>query len=97
LIALKLDGLVTLAEFARIETRLAKLATGLFHLEPDLSGLHTEAAASDLEGLSSGVLGTVAERLKAKAEGGGEEAAVAARALRKLFALARRAEAGSPS
>jgi Calcineurin-like phosphoesterase len=97
LIGLKLEGHVTLAEFAQLEARLAKLTTQLFHLEPDLSGLHTEAAASDLEVLSSGVLGTVAERLKAKAAGSGEEAAVAARALRRLFALARRAEAGSAS
>jgi hypothetical protein len=95
LIGLQLDGLVTLAEFARTEARLGKLATQLFHLQPDLAGLQTEAAASDLEALGSGVLGTVAERLGAKVDGGGAEAAVAARALRKLFALARRAEAGS--
>jgi hypothetical protein len=95
LIGLKLDGMATLAEFALIEARLAKLATQLFYLQPDLAGLHTEAAASDLAALGSGVLGTVAQRLKSKADSGGPEAAVAARALRKLFALARRTEAAA--
>jgi len=93
LMALKLEGLVSLAEFAALEQRLAKLAPQLFHLEPDLSALQSLTASSDLEALD-GVLATVALRLKAKAEGGGAEAALASRALRKLFALARRAEAG---
>ncbi len=38
----------------------------------------------------AGVLGDVAQRLKAAADGSGEDAAVAQRALRRLFALARR-------
>jgi DNA repair exonuclease SbcCD nuclease subunit len=97
LIALKLEGIAALAEFARIEERLSRLALQIFHLESDLSELHTHAAASDLEALESGVLGTVARRLKAKADEKGEEAAAAALALRKLFALARRAEAGGAS
>ena len=97
LLALTLDGLVSLSEFASIEQRLSKLGPQLFHLQCDAGALETEAAASDLEMLSSGVLGTVAVRLKAVTDGGGGEAAVANRALRKLFALARRAEAGGPS
>ena len=39
------------------------------------------------------MLGTVAQRLKAASELSGEDAVTAQRALRKLFALARRAEA----
>jgi DNA repair exonuclease SbcCD nuclease subunit len=94
LMALKLEGDVTLADFAEIEQRLDKLDPQLFHLAPDTSKLHAHAGASDLDGLQSAVLGTVAQRLKATADGSGAEAEVAARALRKLFALARRAEAG---
>jgi len=94
LMALKLDGDVALSDYAEIEQRLARLAPQLFHLASDLAGLRTHAQASDMQALGSDVLGTVAERLKAKAQGGGEEAADAARALRKLFSLARRAEAG---
>jgi DNA repair exonuclease SbcCD nuclease subunit len=94
LINLKLDGQVTLAERAAIEARLSQLATQVFFLEADLTELHAAAAASDLEALGSGVLGTVAQRLKATAEGGDKDARIAERALRKLFALARRAQVG---
>jgi len=94
LIDLGLDGHVTLSQRAAIEARLSQLATEVFHLAADLGDLHVAAAASDLEALGSGVLGTVAERLKAAAESGGAEAEIAERALRKLFALARRAQAG---
>jgi hypothetical protein len=94
LIDLGLDGHVTLSERAAIEARLSQLATGVFHLAADLGDLHVAAAASDLEALGSGVLGTVAQRLKAAAAGGGAEGETAEQALRKLFALARRAQAG---
>ena len=73
LIALKLEGLVTLAEFALIEQRLAGLAPRLFHLERDLAALQTLAADSDLAAMSSDVLAEVAHRLKALAEGEGED------------------------
>ena len=73
--------------------RLAKLAPQLFHLQSDTDALKTEAATADLDALGAGVLGTVAQRLKAASELSGEDAATAQRALRKLFALARRAEA----
>jgi DNA repair exonuclease SbcCD nuclease subunit len=97
LMALTLEGLVSLGEFAAIEQRLAKLAPQLFHLQTDANVLQTEAAVADLDALGPGVLGTVAQRLKAAADGSGEDAATAQRALRKLFALARRAEAeGAP-
>jgi hypothetical protein len=94
LIELQLKGLTTLSEFARIEEQLFKLALQLFHIRPDTSELHTQAAASDLEELSSGLLGAVARRLKAQADEGGEQAAPAVLALRRLFALARHEEAG---
>ena len=94
LMALELSGDVTLAELSAIEERLAALKPQLFHLEPDLSGVHAHAGAFDLEILSGGALATVAERLKAKAESGGDDAAAAELALRKLFAFVRRAEAG---
>lgn len=94
LIALKLEGVVTLAEFAAIEQRLTRLAPRIFHLERDLAGLETFAADSDLAAMNSEVLAGVARRLKARAAGEGEESAQAARALRKLFALARKVEAG---
>lgn len=94
LMTLELTGDVTLAELSDIEERLTALKPQLFHLEPDLSGLHAHAGTSDLEVLGGGALASVAERLKSKAEGAGEDAAVAELALRKLFALARRVEAG---
>jgi predicted nucleic acid-binding protein len=94
LIDLDLDGHVTLSERAAIEARLSQLAADVFHLATDLGGIHVAAAASDLEALGSGVLGTVAQRLKTAAESGGTEGETAERALRKLFALVRRAQAG---
>jgi DNA repair exonuclease SbcCD nuclease subunit len=94
LVALKLEGVVTLAEFALIEQRLAGLAPRLFHLERDLGALQTYAADSDLAAMRSDALAKVAHRLKALADGEGEEGAQAGRALRKLFLLARRVEAG---
>jgi DNA repair exonuclease SbcCD nuclease subunit len=94
LIDLRLEGLATLDQRTAIEARLSQLASQVFHLDADLAGLHTQAAESDLDALGSGVLGTVAQRLKTAAESGGADSEVAERALRKLFALARRAEAG---
>jgi DNA repair exonuclease SbcCD nuclease subunit len=97
LLALTLEGLVSLGEFASIERRLARLGPQLFDLQTDTSSLKTEAVHSDLDALGPGLLGTVAQRLKAVADGSGEDAATAQRALRKLFTLARRAEAeGGP-
>jgi hypothetical protein len=97
LLALALEGEVSLGEFAAIERRLAKLGPQLFDLQHDTSALRTEAAASDLDALGGGMLGTVAQRLRAGAAGSGEEAAAAQRALRKLFTLARQAEAEGAS
>jgi len=94
LMTLQLTGDVALAELSAIEERLGALKPQLFHLEADLSGLHAHAGTSDMEVLGGGALASVAERLKAKAEGAGEDAAVAELALRKLFALARRVDAG---
>lgn len=96
LMGLSLAGSVSLAEFARIDDRLAKLGSQLFHLAPDLSGVQTFAAGSDIDALGSGILATVATRLKGMAESPTEDREVAARALRKLFAIARSAEAGGP-
>jgi hypothetical protein len=79
---------------ARIEERLGKLAPRLFHLAFDLSGVAAFADAADLASLNSPALGDIAQRLKAMSETGGSDAAVAGRALRRLFALARQAEAG---
>ena len=94
LIDLHLEGHVTLSEFAAIEERLGALGTQLFDLRTDLGGLHAEAGVADLDTLESGMLATVAERLKGIAAGSGPEALAGERALRLLFALARRAEAG---
>jgi len=93
LMALELSGVVTLAEFAQIEARLGELALDIFHLASDTAALDAVAATSDLEALSAPVLGEIATRLKGMAEGSGDDAAVARRALRRLFALARQAEA----
>jgi len=92
LLALELQGLVPLAESARIEERLTKLEPHLFHLARDLKGLATFAAADDIEALGSPVLADIAQRLKLAGEEGGASAAVAQRALRRLFTLARQAE-----
>jgi len=94
LVDLKLDGHVTLAEFAAIEGRLKSLGTQLFELRTNLVGLEAQAVGSDLEVLESAVLRAVAERLQRTAEESGPETAVGQRALRTLFSLARRAEAG---
>ncbi len=94
LMQLSLEGSVSLAEFSRIEERLTKLRPQLFHLAADLVDLQTAAAVTDIDELGSGVLGTVARRLKAMAEAQTEESDVAKRALRKLFAMARRVEVG---
>jgi DNA repair exonuclease SbcCD nuclease subunit len=97
LLALELMGTMALTELARIEERLDKLAPQLFHLAHDMSGVSAFASAADLEALSSPALSDIAQRLKAAAEQGGGEVSVAKRALRRLFALARQAEAGAPS
>jgi DNA repair exonuclease SbcCD nuclease subunit len=94
LLNVELTGTVPLAELARIEERLAKLSPQLFHLTSDTSGITAYAAVADLEALSSPALSEIAQRLKATAEQGGAEAAVANRALRRLFSLARQAETG---
>jgi DNA repair exonuclease SbcCD nuclease subunit len=94
LMTLELSGAVPLAELARIEERLARLAPRLFHLASDLSEVAAFADAADLSSLSSPALREIAQRLKATFEAGGSDAAVACRALRRLFALARQAEAG---
>lgn len=95
LLALELAGTVPLTVLARIEERLGKLAPQLFHLAPDMRGVSAYADAADLEALSSPVLAEIAQRLKAASERDGGDAAVAGRALRRLFALARQAEAGA--
>lgn len=94
LLSLELSGAVALSERARIEERLSAMAPRLFHLGADLSDVVAYADASDLSSLSSPALAEIAQTLKQKSETGGAEAAVAARALRRLFALARQAEAG---
>ena len=94
LVALELSGTVPLAELARIEERLGRLAPQLFHLAFDMGSIASFADAADLSSLSSPALGEIAQRLKATSEAGGSDAAVAGRALRRLFALARQAEAG---
>lgn len=94
LLNLELSGSVSLAELARIEGRLAALQPHLFHLSTDLSALAAFADAADLSALSSPALAEIAQRLKEKSLGGGGDAALAGRALRRLFAYARQAEAG---
>jgi DNA repair exonuclease SbcCD nuclease subunit len=94
LMSLELSGTVPLDELARIEERLGKLAPRLFHLAVDLSGVAAFADAADLASLNSPALGDIAQRLKAMSEAGGSDATFAGRALRRLFALARQAEAG---
>ncbi|MEI9900294.1 MAG: metallophosphoesterase [Hyphomicrobium sp.] len=93
LMALELSGSVSLAAFAQVEERLQRLARHLFHLAADTRRVTTYADRSDLEALGSGALGDIAGRLRAAAEGGGEEAKVADRALRRLFFLARQTQA----
>jgi hypothetical protein len=95
LLALELSGTLVMAELASLEARLGRLRPQLFHLAADLAGVATFAAAADLEALNSPALSDIAQRLKARAEQGGSDAAVASRALRRLFALARQAEAGA--
>jgi len=94
LMTLELSGAVPLAELARIEERLARLGPRLFHLASDLGALTAFADAADLSSLSSPALGEIAQRLKEKSDAGGGDAAIAARALRRLFAFSRQAEAG---
>ena len=94
LLSLQLAGTVAMTELGRIEERLGQLGPQLFHLAFDTSGITAYADAADLEALASPALSEIAQRLKAKSEQDGAEAAVAQRALRRLFALARQAETG---
>jgi len=95
LMSLELSGAVPMAELARIDAEIAKLAPRLFHLSADMGGVTAFADAADLAALDSPVLGEIAQRLKTSSESDGADAAVAGRALRRLFALARQAEAGA--
>ncbi len=83
-----------MTELGRIEERVSRLGPQLFHLAFDTSGITAYADVADLEALASPALSEIAQRLKAKSEQDGAEAAIAQRALRRLFALARQAEAG---
>ncbi len=94
LLSLRLAGTVAMTELGRIEERLGQLSPQLFHLAFDTSGITAYADVADLEALASPALSEIAQRLKAKSEQDGAEAAVAQRALRRLFALARQAETG---
>jgi DNA repair exonuclease SbcCD nuclease subunit len=96
LLSLQLAGTVAMTELGRIEERLGQLGPQLFHLAFDTSGITAYADVADLEALASPALSEIAQRLKAKSEQDGAEAAVAQRALRRLFALARQAETGAP-
>lgn len=93
LMTLEVSGAVPLAELARIEERISRIALRLFHLTSDVSGVSAYADAADLSSLTSPALAEIAQRLKDKADAEGGDA-VAARALRKLFALARQVETG---
>jgi DNA repair exonuclease SbcCD nuclease subunit len=95
LMKLELSGAVPITALARIEERLAKLAPRVFHLAYDMSLVDAFADAADLSSLSSPALGEIAQRLKARSESGDSDAGAASRALRRLFALARQAEAGA--
>lgn len=94
LLALELSGALPMAELASVEERLARLGPQLFHLAADLDGIATFTAPADLEALSSPALAEIAQRLRAAADRNDADAPVAERALRRLFALARQAEAG---
>ncbi len=93
LLSLQLAGTVAMTELGCIEERLGQLAPQLFHLAFDTSGITAYADVADLAALASPSLGEIAQRLKAASERDGAEAAIAQRALRRLFALARQAEA----
>jgi hypothetical protein len=94
LLSLQLAGTVAMTELGRIEERLGQLAPQLFHLAFDTSGITAYADVADLAALASPALSEIAQRLKAASERDGAEAAIAQRALRRLFALARQAETG---
>jgi hypothetical protein len=94
LLSLQLAGTVAMAELGHIEERISRLGPQLFHLAFDTSGITAYANVADLEALASPALTEIAQRLKAASEQDGAEAAIAQRALRRLFALARQAEAG---
>lgn len=89
LLSLELTGAVPLAELGEIDERLARLALQLFHLSADTAGLAAFAGADDLEALAAPALVELAQRLRSASEAGGDEAAAAGRALRRLFSFAR--------
>jgi DNA repair exonuclease SbcCD nuclease subunit len=93
LMSLTLKGAVPLSEFAQIDARIDKLAPRLFHLATDMRGLSSFTDAADLEAMQSPALADIAQRLKAAGATGDVAAEVSERALRRLFALARQAEA----
>ena len=97
LVRLKLSGSITLAEDAALKAWSEETAGRLRHLDLDTGSLQVRATASDLDRLAaSGALREAAERLSVLAETGGERAAVARRALQKLFAYAAADEQEAP-
>ena len=89
-------GLVTLEQDAEIERRLARLDERLFVLIRRMEQVVLAPAAGDLDVLEEGSVRDIAIELSALAAGQGAESAVAARALRRLFAFASTAGEASP-
>ena len=84
---LHIDGIVSLAERAAIETKLRDdLAHQVHWLDLDMGRLVVQPTQDDLSTIDAqGVLRVAAERLKAMSEQGGSEAARAMAALNRLY------------
>lgn len=89
LVSLRLSGRLAMADDARLGERLMRLAAHLFVLDVDREALVPSGGLDEVDVLASGDLGWAAEQiLAAGGEPGSDRAAVSARALRKLMAVA---------
>ena len=83
------SGTISIAEDEALAERLARLDANLFHLSRRLETLRVIAAAADRERLDDPMLCEVADELgRIASDPSSPDAAAAARALRRLFALA---------
>ena len=92
LVSLKLAGVASLAERVTIRSALEdRLAHELRHLEADADGLSARPTAEDVAQIDvQGALANAASSLRARAEGGGPGAHLAAAALERLYVEALR-------
>ena len=96
LVNLRLDGALSLADFHIFEERIAEgVAAALYHLRIDRERLFPEPTDDDLDSIDpGGILRAAADKLRAIAEEGGNDADIARAALQRLYIEHKKIEAG---